>query len=120
MMSILENNRIKKMMGLLKEDEIIRNVLTSSGLKNDFTFKKDFNAMLKKTFSKTGNWGTANNPQINCFTNEIIVGKITEKITDIKKTQKPILTATPFAILIEKKKQHSEYDKHHKNIKTLV
>jgi len=77
MMSILENNRIKKMMGLLKEDEIIRNVLTSSGLKNDFTFKKDFNVMLKRTFSKTGNWGTANNPQINCFTNNGVIGVYT-------------------------------------------
>jgi len=73
-LSIIENNRIKKMMGLLKEDEIKRNVLTSNGLKNNFTFKKKFLDMLERIFSKTGNWGTADNPQINCYTNTQVIG----------------------------------------------
>lgn len=64
-------------MGLLKEDEIKRNVLTSSELKNNYTFKKKFLEMLKRIFSKTGNWGTANNPQINCFTNNGVIGVYT-------------------------------------------
>jgi len=76
-LSILENNRIKKMMGLLKEDEIKRNVLTSNGLKNNYYFKDNFNMMLKRIFSGTGNWGNANNPQINCFTNNGVIGVYT-------------------------------------------
>lgn len=72
--SILEHSRMKKMMGLISEENIKRNVLSSNGLKNNQDFKNKFLSMLKSIFEPTGNWGTANNPEIGCYTNTGVIG----------------------------------------------
>lgn len=83
MTSIVENSRIKKLMGLIKEDEIIRNTLTSSSLKNSKDFKNKFITVLRNIFTPLGYWGTADIPAIGCYTFTGIVGIYT--FTDYSK-----------------------------------
>jgi hypothetical protein len=72
--SILEHSRIKKMMGLISEQDIKRDLLSSNGLKNNQHFKNKFLLMLKSIFEPTGTWGTANKPEIDCYTNFGVIG----------------------------------------------
>jgi hypothetical protein len=74
MASIVENSRIKKLMGIIKEEELIRNVLTSDSLKNNKDFKSKFLGVLKEIFIPLGNWGTADNPAIDCYTFNGVIG----------------------------------------------
>ena len=74
--SILENTRIKKMMGILKENTS-KSPFTAGDLRNDKEFKSDFLKMVKEVFEPQGNWGTANKPQIGCFTNSGVINKYT-------------------------------------------
>jgi len=74
--SILENTRIKKMMGLISE-ETTKSPFTAGDLRNNKDFKKDFLVMIKEVFEPQGNWGTANVPQIKCYTNEGVINVYT-------------------------------------------
>lgn len=75
--SIIEISKIKKMMGLLTESETQKSKFTSSDLRNNRMFKDKFLEITKRVFNKTGNWGTANNPSIDCYTNEGIINVYT-------------------------------------------
>jgi hypothetical protein len=70
--SILENTRIKKMMGLIKED-IQKSPFTAGDLRNSKDFKQGFLSMVKEVFEPQGNWGTADKPKINCYTNKGVI-----------------------------------------------
>lgn len=89
----MENNilsevlRIKNLM-LLSEDDnqlelpfddenVIKNVLTSDNLKNSRNFKDLFNKLKKEVFLPRKEYGTADNPLIDCYTNEGIIGTYT-------------------------------------------
>lgn len=74
--SILENTRIKKMMGLISE-ETTKSPFTAGDLRNNRDFKKDFLVMIKEVFEPQGNWGTGNVPQIKCYTNEGVINVYT-------------------------------------------
>ena len=74
--SILETTRIKKMMGLIKE-ETTKSSFTAGDLRNNRDFKKDFLKMLKEVFEPQGKWGTANVPKIGCYTNEGVINVYT-------------------------------------------
>lgn len=74
---------IKKLMGILKEDELKDANFSSGFLRNDKYFKKKFLEISKKVFDKTGNWGNANNPNIDCYTNDGIINIYT--FTDYSK-----------------------------------
>ena len=71
--SVIELNRIKKMMGLITESETQKSSFTSSDLRNNRMFKDKFLEITKRVFNKTGNWGTADNPSIDCYTHEGII-----------------------------------------------
>lgn len=66
--SILENTRIKKMMGLISE-ETTKSPFTAGDLRNNRDFKQGFLKMIKEVFEPQGNWGTADVPEIDCYTN---------------------------------------------------
>jgi hypothetical protein len=70
--SILEQTRIKKMMGLLKE-ETIKSPFTAGNLRNNQEFKAQFLKIMKEVFEPQGNWGTADEPKIGCYTNTGII-----------------------------------------------
>jgi len=74
--SILEHSRIKKMMGLIKEDTQ-KSPFTAGDLRNNKDFKKDFLKMLKEVFEPQGNWGTADVPEIECYTNNGVINVYT-------------------------------------------
>jgi len=71
----IETNRMKKMMGLLKEEEN-KVILTSNGLKNSRKFKDGFNRIVRNIF-QPNNWGTADKPEIDCYTHQGIIGVYT-------------------------------------------
>jgi len=75
--SIIELDRIKKMMGLISENETQKSKFTSSDLRNNRMFKDKFLEITKRVFNKTGNWGTADNPSIDCYTNEGVINVYT-------------------------------------------
>jgi len=75
--SVIELDRIKKMMGLITESETQKSSFTSSDLRNNRMFKDKFLEITKRVFNKTGNWGTADNPSIDCYTNEGIINVYT-------------------------------------------
>jgi len=75
--SIIELDRIKKMMGLITESETQKSSFTSSDLRNNRLFKTKFLEIAKRVFNKTGNWGTADNPSVDCYTNEGIINVYT-------------------------------------------
>lgn len=75
--SVIELDRIKKMMGLITESETQKSSFTSSDLRNNRMFKQKFLEITKRVFNKTGNWGTADNPSIDCYTNEGIINVYT-------------------------------------------
>jgi hypothetical protein len=81
--SILELDRIKKMMGLITESETQKSSFTSNDLRNNRVFKTKFLEIAKRVFGKTGNWGTADNPKIDCYTNEGVINIYT--FTDYSK-----------------------------------
>ena len=74
--SILEHTRMKKMMGLIKE-ETTKSPFTAGDLRNNWEFKKDFLKMIKEVFEPQGNWGTADVPDIDCYTNEGVINVYT-------------------------------------------
>ena len=71
--SVIELDRIKKMMGLITESETQKSSFTSSDLRNNRMFKDKFLEITKRVFNKTGNWGTADNPNTDCYTHEGII-----------------------------------------------
>ena len=75
--SVIELDRIKKMMGLITESETQKSSFTSSDLRNNRMFKDKFLEITKRVFNKTGNWGTADNPSIDCYTNEGVINVYT-------------------------------------------
>jgi len=70
--SILEHTRMRKMMGLIKE-ETTKSSFTAGDLRNNWEFKKEFFKMIKEVFEPQGNWGTADVPDIDCYTNEGVI-----------------------------------------------
>lgn len=70
--SILEHTRMRKMMGLIKE-ETTKSSFTAGDLRNNWEFKKEFLKMMKEVFEPQGNWGTADVPDIDCYTNEGVI-----------------------------------------------
>jgi hypothetical protein len=72
-LSLIETSRIKKMMGIIKEDEIKKNTLSSSYLKNNFKFKNEMLGIFEKIFKPMNKWGKADNPSIDCYTNDGII-----------------------------------------------
>lgn len=79
-----EVSRIKNLM-LLSEDNNqlelpfddeneIKNVLTSDSLKNSENFKNLFNKLKKEVFSPRKQYGTADNPSMDCYTNDGVIG----------------------------------------------
>jgi len=75
--SIIELDRIKKMMGLITESETQKSSFTSNDLRDNRMFKDKFLEIAKRVFNKTGNWGTADNPSIDCYTNEGVINVYT-------------------------------------------
>ena len=75
--SIIELDRIKKMMGLITESETQKSSFTSNDLRDNRMFKDKFLEITKRVFNKTGNWGTADNPSIDCYTNEGVINVYT-------------------------------------------
>ena len=74
--SILEHTRIRKMMGLIKE-ETTKSTFTAGDLRNNWDFKQGFLKMIKEVFEPQGNWGTADVPDIDCYTNEGVINVYT-------------------------------------------
>lgn len=70
--SILEHTRMRKMMGLIKE-ETTKSSFTAGDLRNNWEFKKEFLKIIKEVFEPQGNWGTADVPDIDCYTNEGVI-----------------------------------------------
>jgi hypothetical protein len=63
-------------MGLIKEDTQ-KSPFTAGDLRNNKDFKKDFLKMLKEVFEPQGNWGTADVPEIECYTNTGVINVYT-------------------------------------------
>ena len=70
--NILEHTRMRKMMGLIKE-ETTKSTFTAGDLRNSWDFKQGFLEIVKEVFEPQGNWGTADVPDIGCYTNEGVI-----------------------------------------------
>ena len=52
----------------------IKNVLTSDNLKNDRNFKDLYSKTMKEVFEPRKQYGTADNPSMDCYTNDGVIG----------------------------------------------
>jgi len=79
--------RIKNLMLLSEDDDQlelpfdneneIKNVLTSDNLKNNRNFKDLYSKTMKEVFEPRKQYGTADNPSMDCYTNDGVIGTYT-------------------------------------------